>query len=279
MAFKSEEEQDDFGAAFEDAVADKPFESEPTPEGTPAAAPAAEPAPAAAPAAEPAPAAAPAAEPAPAAAPAAEPAPAAAPAAAPVAAAPVPEITLPELFTAQTDEEKKQWEDLKADYPELTAMMEKRQTALESALTKTLDFIKNELTPLREQVVPLSARALQAEEQQLLAAVEKVHPDATALYAELDKWILTLPRHRQIGANMVLDGGTAQDVSDLYTEFKAATGRTVKAPAGDPPPPAGETQADRLQRMRVVDTRRTVSTAEPDSNDFDSAFEEALKEK
>ena len=156
-------------------------------------------------------------------------------------------------------------------------MMESKTLALQGALQKAVDYIESKIKPLEQRVAPLAEAATRTEEEKFLAAVSAEHKDAVALYPELETWIATLPRHRQIGANFVLDRGTAPDVVELFTEFKTATGRNTPS-APTPPPSITPAAQDRLQRMETVPTRRSATQEPADPHDFDTAFAEALKE-
>jgi len=205
----------------------------------------------------------------------------AAPAAAPAPAAPAPAAPAgptPEEVQAKADEDKA-WADFKVDWPEVASMMEKKHQSTEAQLAQALAVVKQ----LTEQVTPLATAQAQSEDEKFIQTVLTTHKDANTLLPELEKWIVALPRHRQVGANFVLDRGSAQDVVALYTEFKVETGRVTKDTDPNPPPaPSGTPtqpvagKADKLRKMESVSSRRTSHQEPPDSSDFDGAFNEAI---
>lgn len=203
------------------------------------------------------------------------------PAAPPATPAPLeegPKGPTPEEVQAKADEDKV-WSDFKADWPEVAAMMEKKQQSTEAQLAQALAIVKQ----LTDQVTPLTTAQAQSEDEKFVQTVLTSHKDANTLLPDLEKWIAALPRHRQVGANFVLDRGSAQDVVDLYTEFKAETGRGAKDAEPDPPalpsgapPQSVADKAEKLRKMESVSSRRTSHQEPPDSSDFDGAFAEAI---
>ena len=189
-----------------------------------------------------------------------------------------PKGPTPEEVQAKADEDKV-WSDFKADWPEVAAMMEKKQQSTEAQLAQALAIVKQ----LTDQVTPLATAQAQSEDEKFVQTVLTSHKDANTLLPDLEKWIAALPRHRQVGANFVLDRGSAQDVVDLYTEFKAETGRGAKDAEPDPPalpsgapPQSVADKAEKLRKMESVSSRRTSHQEPPDSSDFDGAFAEAV---
>lgn len=75
----------------------------------------------------------------------------------------------------------------------------------------------------------------QAEQQQAVSetdqhynAIYAAHPDADSIgeSKELDDWIKSQPSHVQLGAQSVLQQGSAQQVIELFNSFKESTGKT-----------------------------------------------------
>jgi hypothetical protein len=90
----------------------------------------------------------------------------------------------------------------------------------------------------------------------------------------------------------VVEAGEPDEVIDLITEFKKATGRAVPGvpavaatPAAAPAPTPGkvtnisEAAKKAAKAMGVVEGKRTATTAAADPNDFDAAWAEAIAEK
>ena len=202
----------------------------------------------------------------------------AAPAPVPAPAPAAPAGPTPEETQAKADEDKA-WADFKQDWPEVAAMMEKKQSVTEAQLAQALAAVKQ----LTDQVTPITTSLAESEDEKFVQTILTTHKDAGTILPDVEKWILTLPRHRQVGANFVLDRGSAQEVVALYTEFKVETGMVAKdaepdptpAPSGTPTQPVAD-KAEKLRKMESVSSRRTSHQEPPDSSDFDGAFDEAV---
>lgn len=288
-------DDDDFDAAFAQAISDDappaesaPAESAPAPaEGTPAPAPAegtpapaegtpAEGAPAApaetAPAAPAAPAesapAAPA-EPAAPAAPAPVPAPQVAPEAPP--APPAPPMVDPYEALSTTDKEA--LAAYAKEYPEIAKAQELHtQVVMGRALQQFALNIAQTLAPLVESV-----NAYRGETHE--SAIARAHPDYAALTPDLVNWVNTRPAFARDAYTQTLQNGGTQAVIELLSEFKEATGRNKTAPAEAPASaPAPVVPNPAAQALAPVTAKRSSPPrGAPDPNDFDGAFAEAAQ--
>ena len=246
---------DDFDAAFNEAI--NAIETPP-----------AEPAPAAAPAAEPAKPA----EPAPAAAPAAEPAKPAEPAPAPVDLE--KEFPDPVLSKEDSDEFAK----FVKDWPDQAAIMEKREKyvvgLLEARFARTVASMTQKVY---EDFAPFMQAAAASATKSFRAHVLEQHPDFDTIKPQLSGWIAKQPAYLRDAYTRVYNEGNAEEVADLATRFKEATGVKPQAPspAAQPQSPANDRKADDLA---PVSTKRAVPAPKgPDLNNFDDAFEEAAQ--
>jgi hypothetical protein len=192
-------------------------------------------------------------------------------------APPAPEPPKTFEFPAPTAEDTKAWDDFRIEYPEHAAVIEKRTLTLENTLKAAFKFITDQIDPLRAQIAPLAQNAVETAEEKFANTLKAKHPDAGTLYPELQQWIEKLPRHRSVGANYALDRGTAEDVIELYNEFKKETGRVVTQPPPQIPPATQSPDvASRLKRLEAVPSRRT-NHREPDNpDDYDGAFAQAV---
>lgn len=163
------------------------------------------------------------------------------------------------------------------EWPDVTQAMKLREEAFRyKVLEEAKKIVQEALAPLQDQIQPIIQKTAQTEQDKFISTIQAAHADAETLYPELNKWVEKLPRPRQMAANFVLDRGTAEEVVDLYTEFKQATGK-LAAPVVETPPPTPPRDDDRLKRMEVVDSRRTASTSDAiDESDFDGAFAVAV---
>ena len=287
---------DDFDAAFAQAISDDappaesaPAESAPAPapapaEGTPAPAEGT-PAPAEGTPAEGAPAAS--AETAPAApaesAPAAPAEPAAPAPAAPAAPAPVPAPQVaPEAppappmvdpYEALSATDKETLAAYAKEYPEIAKAQELHtQVVMGRALQQFALNIAQTLAPIVESV-----NAYRGETHE--SAIARAHPDYAALTPDLVNWVNTRPSFVRDAYTQTLQNGGTQAVIELLSEFKEATGRNKTAPAAAPASaPAPVVPNPAAQALAPVTAKRSSPPrGAPDPNDFDGAFAEAAQ--
>lgn len=141
---------------------------------------------------------------------------------------------------------------------------------------------------------PLVLRGAQAAdsvaETATLAAITAAHPDYDGvMYDDVLKWAGTLTGTRKRVVEAVIAEGEPQELVELITDFKSATGRSkpkVVAADGVQTPPAArvtELSAKAKQAAKalgVVDSKRTAPvTGQPDPDDFDSAWDDAVGSK
>jgi hypothetical protein len=186
-----------------------------------------------------------------------------------------PEVTfnVDDLFDGEMS--GAEWENLKDDYPAVAEYLQSIKGREKERTKKIYDEVIKAVTerfaPLEAQVAPIVQQNAQNAQTAFVSTIQAAHADATQLLPEVEKWIGTLPRHRQIGANEVLDRGTAQDVIDLFTEFKDLTGRTKPVV---PPPQVDQSRLRKLEPVSRIRPKSVDEAADP--NDFAGAFEEAM---
>ena len=139
---------------------------------------------------------------------------------------------------------------------------------------------------------PLVMRGAQAAdtvaETATLNAIMAAHADYDgAMYDDVLKWAGTLTGTRKRIVDAVIAEGEPQELVDLITDFKTATGRKPRVVAGDAPaaPAASVTELSAKAKqaakaLGVVDSKRTAPvTGQPDPDDFDSAWDDAVASK
>ena len=86
---------------------------------------------------------------------------------------------------------------------------------------------------LKEALAPLQQREQQSAREAHYGGIYAAHPDADSIYEskELDDWIKSHPAYLQPAVRGVFTDGSQQDVIDLFTRFKEATGKAQQAPA------------------------------------------------
>ena len=89
---------------------------------------------------------------------------------------------------------------------------------------------------LKEALAPIQQREQLSATQAHYNAIYAAHPDADSIYEskELDDWINTHPAYLQPAVRAVFTEGSQQDVIDLFSRFKEATGQARQAPAPTP---------------------------------------------
>ena len=88
-------------------------------------------------------------------------------------------------------------------------------------------------TAVDEALAPLRAKEQVASADAHVSAVLAAHPDAGSIAqsVELDDWIKAQPSYLQPAMRQVQEGGTTEQVIELISNFKAATGATQKTAA------------------------------------------------
>ena len=89
-------------------------------------------------------------------------------------------------------------------------------------------------TAVDEALAPLRAKEQVASADAHVSAVLAAHPDAGSIAqsVELDNWIKAQPSFLQPAMRQVQEGGTTEQVIELISNFKAATGATQAAAPG-----------------------------------------------
>jgi len=153
------------------------------------------------------------------------------------------------------------------------------------------ELVKHIFTEIARVYDPLVTRGAQAAEDvaeaNTLAVVRSAHADYDgAMYDDVLKWAGTLTGTRKKIVDTTIAEGDPQELVDLLTEFKSATGRKPRVVAGvaaAAPAAVTELSAKAKQAAKalgVVDSKRTAPVSgQPDINDFDAAWAEALGSK
>lgn len=140
---------------------------------------------------------------------------------------------------------------------------------------------------------PLVQRALDTadtfESTTMVGEIRKAHADYNdAMHDEVAVWAGTLKGMRRAVAEKIIEEGDPQEVVDLITEFKQATGKTVTPPVGNTvatptKPAAGSNVTDiseaakkAAKAMGVVEGKRTATSTTDDPNDFDGTWEKLM---
>lgn len=207
-----------------------------------------------------------------------------------------PEVPPPEQQKVYTEEEEAFLAQYDQDWKEVARGESlKRRAEYAAVVQHVFSEIARVYGPLIQRG---STAADLVGETAALNVIYATHEDYDdAMYSAVNEWVdKKLTGTRQKVAKAIIEAGEPEEVVELITEFKTATGRTNKskvtaeegvkpaaaAPAA-PVAPVTEISSKAKQAakaMSVVDSKRTAplqSAADPD--DFDSAWAEAVGSK
>ena len=92
--------------------------------------------------------------------------------------------------------------------------------------------VRADVESVKQSIAPLQQNAVKTAEQLHFEAIQSKHPDVDSLVEsqELQSWIAAHPSFVQPAMRQVLEQGTAQQVIELFDNFKKAT-QPAAAPA------------------------------------------------
>lgn len=160
----------------------------------------------------------------------------------------------------------------------------RRKADIFNAVTYMFAQIKQHIEPRLAEFKELS-EVMQS--QLALTELRRGVSDYDSIYDDVVKWVDTLPVPFRGGAKQVIESGTPDEVTALITEYKKAHPAAAPSAAPAAPVAAGKQDSASLspaakqaaQRLSVVGSKRSASRGNAvDPNDFDGAWEEALRE-
>jgi hypothetical protein len=183
------------------------------------------------------------------------------------------------------DDDQKSYKAMKDLYPEAADAFDRRERFirqdLEARFSRTMYKV---LEKVYSDMAPIAASASRVEQNSFRAYVLDKHKDFDTVKPALTAWIDTNPAYLRDAFKRVHDEGTAEEVVDLVTRFKAMTGvkpevpspspqslTTTPAPAATPAQPNPKAEA----LAPVTSKRSTPAPKGEDLTDFDGAFAEA----
>ncbi len=117
-----------------------------------------------------------------------------------------------------------------------------------------------------QRIAPLEQARQEAQAAQHQQAILSEHPDAAEIHQspEFGEWLDSLPSYAASAARQVVEQGSAQEVNELLSQYKAS-----KQPEpSEAQKPAGASKA------RAVKSRSSGPPKARPTNDFDAAWEE-----
>lgn len=177
-----------------------------------------------------------------------------------------------------------QLKELYETFPDIAQGVE---ALVKQRLSSTNKFIEEEI---KKHISPLVTDLYATKTDTHVGRILSKHPDALTLResGKLDVWINSLPRHSQLGANYVLNNGTAEEVISLldqYKEFNKKPVTEIKNKNEENNEPTKEKKSDQLVDKVIAGlVVKSGKSADPktDTNkknvdDFDAAWEDAIK--
>lgn len=179
-------------------------------------------------------------------------------------------VEAPPLFD---DAEKAQLAKFREDWPEEAKAVDLMQRELgRGVIQYVFDQIAPEVRTLRELVQTLALRAHHSD----LDATIGEYPNDDEIES-IKSWVKTQPSYLQTGMNGVIDGGTAEEIGDLVSRYREATGKqSAGAQAGDPKPAVEAELSDEAKKAALalapVGSKRSAVQSPEDASDFDAGW-------
>lgn len=184
--------------------------------------------------------------------------------------------------TVEKDEELEEILDL---YPDLIPQVQK---IIDNKVSTEVSGVEARVAQLIEQQVgPVAARVKESEAQAHEDAILRAHPDIRELVAtgQFRQWVETLPQYQQMGAQQICDSGSADQVIDLFNNFKESTNKGAalnKSPNKEKAQPTKSAgTVDKLKAaMSVPSEPPKVSDGEagtPGTEDLNKLFAQATQ--
>lgn len=193
------------------------------------------------------------------------------------------------LFDDLTDEQKAELSDYEKDFDSVSKMeglkRERALKKLEDRILAALEAKTNELNEkFTSRVQPIEKSFKETDEKSHFTTIREAHSDFEAHRdsGAILKWIESKPRYIQDSMKATYEQGTAEDVVDLITDFKRENGllETNKNDQlqADNLIDMQKKKAEKKQNLTAVITKRgSVDANQARADDFDSAYNEALK--
>jgi len=189
--------------------------------------------------------------------------------------------------TFMTDAHRAAVNKFKTEWPEEFPAIEAMVAAQAQALVANAQYAL--VTQLNGVLAPLFQSTEKAEVNSHMSVIRSAHPDLDTILGAVPQWVAAQPSFLQPKLNEILEKGNAQEVVGLLNMYKQASVGQSAAPVTPASPAAQETKPAPKPRTAVDPaavaataavpaTQRSASKLNSDPNDFDSAFDEALKQ-
>lgn len=181
-----------------------------------------------------------------------------------------------------SEEQKKQLESFEKEWPDVAPVVALRQQQaihdVELKFSKALEAV---LQSVQQQLSPVIHSQTTTDAKSHFSAIHEAHKDFDAIVDLVPEWIAKQPEYLKKAYASVYESGTAQEVIDLATRFKEATGRVTPKEQNSPPanPKTVVDPATVAALAPVGAQRTTVAGSGKDPMDYDAAFAEAVAGK
>jgi hypothetical protein len=193
------------------------------------------------------------------------------------------------LFDDLTDEQKAELSEYEKDFDSVSKMEGlKRERALKKLEDRILERLEERTTALQEKidsrVQPIEETFKKTDEATHFKTIRESHSDFETHRdsGAILKWIETKPRYLRESMKATYEQGTAEDVVDLISDFKTENNllesNQNNQSRSDNLIDMDKKKAEKKQNLTAVITKRgSVDAGQGRADDFDSAYNEALK--
>ena len=193
------------------------------------------------------------------------------------------------LFDDLTEDEKAELSEYEKDFDSVSKMEGlKRERALKRLEDRILETLEAKTAEIQEKIAsriqPIEESYKKSDEAAHFGTIRGSHPDFETHRdsGAILKWIETKPRYLRESMKATYEQGTAEDVVDLISDFKSENNllETDKnnSPHTDNLIDMDKRKAEKKQNLTAVITKRgSVDAGQGRADDFDSAYNEALK--
>lgn len=193
------------------------------------------------------------------------------------------------LFDDLTEDEKAELSEYEKDFDSVSKMEGlKRERALKRLEDRILETLEAKTAEIQEKIAsrvqPIEESYKKSDEAAHFGTIRGSHPDFETHRdsGAILQWIETKPRYLRESMKATYEQGTAEDVVDLISDFKSENNllETDKnnSPHTDNLIDMDKRKAEKKQNLTAVITKRgSVDAGKGRADDFDSAYNEALK--
>lgn len=193
------------------------------------------------------------------------------------------------IFDDLSEEDKEALAEYEKDFDSVSKMEGlKRERALKRLEDRILETLEAKTAEIQEKIAsrvqPIEESYKKSDEAAHFGTIRGSHPDFETHRdsGAILKWIETKPRYLQESMKATYGQGTAEDVVDLISDFKKENGlletNEDDQSHTDNLIDMDKRKAEKKQNLTAVITKRgSVDAGQGRTDDFDSAYNEALK--